>query len=303
MEISEIRKKIIDKIKEGRAGSSGKKSGSGLYTLSAKMGLQEEDILKIFREAAGAKSLIEEAGAEGPAKRPIGIGSDNKKLKRLQEKSIGRHDRLLAQIEKKTKIITGLEKKLSEEFDGIRKEKEKALNNAEILKAKLHAATEGAKLAAAENEKKGLELKLQKAEKEKKDLEGKVSQLNLEIEAKNNRLAEAERLYRQEIDDTLKDAALKLQAAGNEKASLEEIISRLNFEMEAAAKERKNDKALDEETVNKLRIELERTKEMLEEKDSEIDARDKKIESDIKYYESLIREINEFRQNTRLTKG
>lgn len=179
--------------------------------------------------------------------------------------------------------------------------KDKKLNDASNLYKK------------SETDRNEMTLRLQAADREKKNLEGKIAQLNHEVEAKNNRLVESEKLYK-ELDDMVKDANVRLQAVESEKKELEENMSQLNFEIEAAAKKRESDRVIAEQNLAAVKSELDMMKNSLKEKEkleaeltrsveylkSEIEARDRKIEADMKYCESIVKEIGELRQKVKV---
>ena len=134
-------------------------------------------------------------------------------------------------------------------------------------------------------------LKLEALERERKNLESKLSQLKVEIDAKNRRVEEAERLYN-ESNEMVKNIMLRLEPIELEKRKLETKLSQLRRELETAEKRRESDKALAEETVRKLKSELDMMRSMLE-------ARDENIKKDIESYAKILKEANELNQRAK----
>ena len=96
MEITEIKKKIIEKIESGKSKSSRKKKPINLATLSAKMGLPEEEVLKLFNKQFPETTTVseyseerEQVEYEKPAEdyhaRLSALEEENARLKNVQE--------------------------------------------------------------------------------------------------------------------------------------------------------------------------------------------------------------------------
>jgi chromosome segregation ATPase len=157
--------------------------------------------------------------------------------------------------------------------------------------------------------KKEMELSIQAIERNRKVLEGKIAQLNVELDAKNKRIEETEE-SNNELDNLVKESALKLQAVENLKSDLEDKLRELEAESDEAARIRESDKAAGEEKIAVLASEMAALKAVIKEKEtseealkenifrleSELEARDKKIQADIKYCESIVKEVNDLRQ-------
>lgn len=136
-----------------------------------------------------------------------------------------------------------------------------------------------------------LSLKIEALEREKKNLGSKLSQLKVEIGAKNKRVEEAEKLYN-ESNETVKNIILRLEPIELEKRKLETKLSQLRRELDAAEKKRESDKALAEETVRKLKSELDMMR-------SKFEARNEDIEKDIESYAKVLKEVNELSQRAK----
>jgi len=163
-----------------------------------------------------------------------------------------------------------------------------------------------------ETNRNELELKLQSTEKERAELSAKVSQFNLELEAKTRRLEETEKLSK-ELDQLVKDISLRLQSAERDKKEFADRVVQLSARLESEARKRESERLIVEENLSRFKAEIDTLKKTVDEKQrseaelkqavsylqSEIEARDKKIEADIKYYEKLVREISELRQKTK----
>lgn len=157
--------------------------------------------------------------------------------------------------------------------------------------------------------KKELVLQIEATDREKKKLERKITQLNVEIEAKNNRLDDSEKAYRA-LDNLIKDAALKLEASESRTKDLEEKMAQVNRDIEKAENARQSDKITYEENMSKLKAQTDALNAAIAEKEKaelelretlsrlelEIEERDKKIQTDIKYCESIVKEVNDLRQ-------
>ncbi|GEM_PF-3276742 len=157
--------------------------------------------------------------------------------------------------------------------------------------------------------RKEVELQTQALERARKALEGKIAQLNVELEAKNKRIEETEKINA-ELDSLVKESAIKLQSAEGLKNDLEERIREIDHEMKEASKKREADAKAADESIAKIKEEIGSLKVVIKDKEkaeeelsenmlrleTEIEARDKKIQSDIKYCEDVVREVNELRQ-------
>ena len=124
-------------------------------------------------------------------------------------------------------------------------------------------------------------LKLQALEREKKNLESKLSQLKIEIDAKNRRVDEAERLYN-ESNETVKNMMLRLEPLEREKKNMEARVSQLKRELESAEKRHEGDKA-----------ELDAIK-------AKSEARDKDIERDLEAYGRMMTSLSELSQRAKV---
>ena len=147
--------------------------------------------------------------------------------------------------------------------------------------------------ASAKPSSDELSLKIEALEREKKNLESKLSQLKMEIDAKNKRVEEAERLYK-ESNETVKNIILRFEPIELEKRKLESKLSQLRREFGTAEKRRESDKALAEETVRKIRSELDAMK-------SKFEARDEGIEKNIESYTKILKEVSELNQRAKAT--
>ncbi len=167
--------------------------------------------------------------------------------------------------------------------------------------------------AAIEIAKEEAELRIGPLTRENKGLEEKLSQLTDEFDALTNKLIETEKLNR-EIDDIAKEASFKLHAFEREKRDLEEKASSLVLELDATAKRHVSERTSAQENISKLRAELDIAKHIIKEKEKDEidmrealsqavsgqDLRDKKIEADMKYYEKLVKEMKELKQQVRM---
>lgn len=168
-------------------------------------------------------------------------------------------------------------------------------------------------LRAAENSRDEIVLKLESASENKKELEEKLLELTDELESRTKKIAELEELN-EEAGESAKKASTMLRTIENDKKDLEEKISLLNTHIETAAKKLDDEKAFAKEKVSKLREELEMAKRIIKEKEADeiglrealseavsgLDSRDKKIEADMRYYEKLLREMNDLKKQVRM---
>lgn len=204
----------------------------------------------------------------------------------------------------KVDLLAGEKVKLEEEIKRLSGEAEEAktkLTDAE----KQHAKN----FEIAKNESA---VKVQAAFREKRDLEGKIAQLDLELQAKNNRIKEAEERHR-EREEIIKESTSKMQSLDMDKKELEEKIASLNGQMETLSRKAQSDRAVLETEAARFRQEIDGLKAAVSEKEKaeadlkelvsqlriDIENRDKKIETDLKYCEKLVREIGELRQRAR----
>ena len=111
----------------------------------------------------------------------------------------------------------------------------------------------------------------------------------------------------------LRDAALKVQEAESSRKEYADKVDEIKSELESEIARRQSDRTAAEETANKLKEEAEALKSSILEKEKaegelkesiqalngEIEARDQKIERDLKYCEGLLRELNELRKRAR----
>ncbi|MDO8525187.1 MAG: hypothetical protein Q7S07_01705 [Candidatus Omnitrophota bacterium] len=226
------------------------------------------------------KKSLEEYRGKLPA-----LEAENKKLKKLHEDALRQNDNLLMRIEEKDKETASLEKRLEEEGGRVKKikdndkaveehraEKERAVANMEALRSKLYAAAKELKelsgrietleevlkhrdkrladsdktYKSLEKEKNELEAKFLAAENSKNALEGRLNTMSDEIEAKERRVAEAERLFNKNTESARKEMDLQIQAAERGRKALEGKIVQLNIELEA-----KNKRIEETELANK----------------------------------------------------
>lgn len=124
-------------------------------------------------------------------------------------------------------------------------------------------------------------LKFQALEREKKNLESKLAQLKIEIDAKNRRVDEAERLYN-ESNETVKNVMLRLESLEREKKNMEAKVSQLKRELESAEKRHEGYKA-----------ELDAIK-------AKSEARDKDIERNLESYARIIKSLSELSQRAKV---
>ena len=132
------------------------------------------------------------------------------------------------------------------------------------------------------------------------------------MDAKDRRLAEIEEASR-ETEEIVKETSAKLRSAESENKELGEKIAGLRLEASASEKRFESELASLEENAKLLKSETISLRDRIKEHEkkesdmahealqmqSAIEARDKKIETDIKYYERLVREINELRQRSK----
>ncbi len=224
-------------------------------------------------------------------------------------------DKKLADSEKAYKALEKdknesiLKLQASEESARGLKEKTKELEKS--LEEKDRRVTEAEKIANKniETARKDMDLQIQAVERNRKTLESKIAQLNIEVDAKNKRIEEAEGSNR-ELDSLVKESASKLQEAESANSDLEEKIAHIEAGLNEAAKLRENDRLASEENIAALKNELETLKAVIKDKEkaeeelrenilrfeSEIESRDKKIQTDIRYCEGVVREVNDLRQ-------
>ncbi len=269
MEIGEIKKKIMEKIEGGRLKSSRKKKSINLATLSAKMGIHEEDLLKLFNkrttETATASSPLEEYDApkdEEPVEdyntRLDALEAENIRLKKIQEDSRNKSDSLLNQIEEKDKAIAQLQKNLASESISLIKdsEKEKSLINTAIEKSINEYRN---KLASFETENKNL--KSQHAETLKQNEE-----IFFQISEKDKDISELKKKFQADLDKLAKNKDLTLEK------SLEEYRGKLPaLETENKKLKKMHEDALKQNDSLLMRI---------EDKDREISALEKKAQAE-----------------------
>jgi len=238
LEVSDIRKKLFEKIKE-RQSSLGPKKPVDLKGLSP-----EEGLLGIIQETEEKKaqpaSRSEEPHDEYPSK-ISGLELENKKLAKLHEEALKEIDALRSQSEEKDRTISELQSKPAEDPEQMKKENEKAAANIESLRSKLYAATKEAKersdrlsqleemlknrekrLADSdkhykkmETEKDEAEAKLKNAESAAEKLEAEASGLRSDIEEKEKKLADTGKQFNKNLELAKKEVLLHLQAAEN----------------------------------------------------------------------------------------
>ncbi|OGW84650.1 MAG: hypothetical protein A2987_02650 [Omnitrophica bacterium RIFCSPLOWO2_01_FULL_45_10] len=287
MEISEMRRKIIDKIKEEGRETAGKGKKVDLYSLSAKMGISEVDILKVFKKAPAEKEEKEgtgttpEEGQEVKTKKPVddliiekpaeehqkkisNLEFENRSLKQLYAQALKDRDNLLVQISEKDKAIVEFEKKTMDEFNESQKERERAIGNTEMLRSKVYSLT-----------------------KESKDKTGRIAQLEERLKAREKKLAEFDKLSKSSENEN-NDRAQKLQSIEQENERLKDEALNSNVELEAKGKKLaelaqlfKNLETESSRMTLKLKA-SEKSKEELEEivvnLKKELEAKDKAIE-------------------------
>jgi len=364
LEVSDIRKKLFEKIKE-RQSSSGKSRPVDLAGVSKQIETPEPS------QGESVEILAAKLRDEYEAKIKT-LDLENKKLTRLQEETLKEIDAIRSKLEEKDRTIADLEKRPAEDPAEIKKDKDKAVANVESLRSKLYAATKESKeqssrigqleetlkakekrLAESENKlkktesqneetseklksvvdesgkkgdeierlkseievieekladiqkqrskdidiaKKEIALELQASEREKKALEGKIAQLGAELEAKNNRISQAEDSHK-ELSDALKEASLKSENAESKNKDIEKEISQLRDYSEAKEKKLAQvDKLYKESELAGKELSLhfkaaEREKKALENKVSqlniELDAKNARIEESERAYKEL----------------
>ena len=111
-----------------------------------------------------------------------------------------------------------------------------------------------------------MDLQIQAVERSKKALEGKISQLNVELNAKNKRIEETEGANK-ELDNLVKESELKLQAVESGKADLEERLKQIEAELNNAAKAMESDRAASKESATALKSEIEDLKAVIKDKE------------------------------------
>jgi hypothetical protein len=126
----------------------------------------------------------------------------------------------------------------------------------------------------------GLALRLANAERDNKAGETRISGLSSEVEAKTARLESAEKINK-ELESMIKDSEFKLQTSQRKVGELEKEIAEVGIVKNNLKQIEKSD------------LELKNTIERLE---SEIETRDSKIGSDMKYTEKIVRELGELRK-------
>jgi chromosome segregation ATPase len=286
MEVSEIKKKILERIESEKSKTSRKKKPLNLATLSARMGKPEEDLLKLFNKAATETiaapfSSEEYAAEEGYRTKLDALESENDRLKKIQEDARSKSDNLLNQIEEKDKAISELQRKLASESIGIigDSEKEKSLINTAIEKS---IAEYRVKLSALEEENKNLKnLHAQELKQNEK--------VFFQIAGKDEEIAELKKKFQDNLDE-LGGSKLPALEAENKKIkrlhedalkqndSLLERIEKKDKEIAAlekktqedhgkSKKSKENEKALEEHraSLSSLEAENKKLKKSLEE--------------------------------------
>ena len=154
-----------------------------------------------------------------------------------------------------------------------------------------------------------LALQLANLHRDKKILEARVSQLASESEAKTLRLDGADKLHN-EMESLIKDSATMIQenqrrideledSSASLTGSLKEALNKLKETEEKASREMDRLDAEASSLKNTIRQSEKREMELrssIEHFQSEIQARDTKIEGDLRYTEKIVREINELRK-------
>jgi chromosome segregation ATPase len=175
------------------------------------------------------------------------------------------------------------------------------------LTAKLQENQHHTKEVEASNE--DLALRLSNANRDKKEFEARIAELVSEAEAKTSRLASADRLHK-ELEAIIKDVESKFQASQQRVSDLEketvllaESLKTSDLKLKEVEDEAKNETErlraelgpLKNTVMQKEKKELE-LKAALEQLEVEMQARDSKIEGDLRYTEKVIKEISELRK-------
>lgn len=200
--------------------------------------------------------------SEGRQRKFTDMETENKNLEDALSSAVKERDDLLAGIREKDQTISDLEKRLEEETECLKKERDKTSSNVEMLRAKLYSSEKEAKawndrisqleealkakdkkvidserlLKNSETARNELIVKLKTQEEEKRALEENISRLDAELDAEERKLAENERAYARNIEMAKNEILLKLQAAERGKKELAGKISQLNLEIGAKDK-------------------------------------------------------------------
>jgi chromosome segregation ATPase len=392
LQIAEKDKEIAELKKKFHHDSGEKEKLPGLESENKKLKKLHEDalrqndnlLIRIDQKDKEIAELEKKVGSE-PRVGTASLVEENKRLKKLHEDALKQNEGYLAQMREREKSVSEIERRVQEESGSLKTEKERAVANMEGLRSKLYASTKelkeltarisqleeilknrekrlaesdkvyrnlekekqelAAKLESVEataksfedrlkgmadeveakekraqdaerlcnktidSAKKEMDLQIQAVERSRKALEGKIAQLNIELTAKDKRVEETE-LANKELDNLVRESALKLQAAENAKGDLEDKVKHIEGELDSTRHSNESDKASYEEKAAALNGEIEtlkttvKDKEKIEEElrdnilhlESEIESRDKKIQTDIRYCEGVVREVNDLRQ-------
>ncbi|MEE8359465.1 MAG: hypothetical protein V3S04_00900 [Candidatus Omnitrophota bacterium] len=343
MEVNNIKKKIIDKLKEDKETSStkaGDKEHKFQDTVAELKKTQEEIAgeLKESRESVQAlESLLEEK-----RERLADAEADNKALAKSEAEAVTRYNNYLQQLKEKSRVIAEL-RKVADKVDKVQIEREGAVKNIETLKSEIallkdvsmskNKFTEEQKARVSQleemlkikedkinadekyleelhkeidDERSEMRLKLQAIEREKNQEEERIAQLEGELEGKDEKIDETGKMY-MEISGVIGEIKSRLQGSEREKSALEGAIAQLEQEVEVKDKKLRETMSATERELSELGTERDNLKEALAAKEksgkdfeeklvclrSEIETRDSKIEADTKYFEELIKEIEE----------
>jgi len=175
------------------------------------------------------------------------------------------------------------------------------------LTSKLQASQHRTKEMEASNE--DLALRLSNANRDRKEFEARIAELGSEVEAKTVRLANADKLHK-ELESIIKDVEAKLQASQNRAGDLEKETALLAESLKASILKLKEVEDAAKNEMGRLRAEFEPLKNIVIQKEKnelelrssiealevEMQARDSKIEGDLKYTEKIIKEVSELRK-------
>lgn len=190
------------------------------------------------------------------------------------------------------------------EADKLYKELETAMRD---LTSKFQTSQRKTKELEASNE--DIALQLQNMRRGKEDLNSHIAQLNLEIEAKTIRLDGADKLHK-ETESMIKDAVAKLQVSQRRTGDLERERATLAESLKTMPHKLKETEDAARNEIEKLGAELAALKNVVKQKErdeielkasmehleSEMQARDSKIEGDLRYTDKIVKEIGELRK-------
>lgn len=179
--------------------------------------------------------------------------------------------------------------------------------SARELTEKLQASQRLTKELEASNE--SLALQLSNAHRDKKICETRISEMASETEAKMARLESVDKLHK-EMELIIKESESKLQTIQGRIGEMEKEAARLTESLKSSPVKLKEAEDAAKNEIERLSAELTAIKSSIRQKEKnelefkasieqlEVDmqARDSKIEGDIKYTEKIVREVSELRK-------